>query len=137
MKNNQNLDWMYIQKLLIDMVSGLLKGHIEQKNVNISLTIPIQMLEIFEYIAKNENLEVNTIIAEYASEGINNTLQTMLTQALTDIGFSQEKVESKDPLSVMQSLGIDTTNLQSTLTQLNDLAKSIETQVTGMNQERK
>lgn len=128
---------MYIQKLLIDMVSGLLKGHIEQKNVNISLTIPIQMLEIFEYIAKNENLEVNTIIAEYASEGINNTLQTMLTQALTDIGFSQEKVESKDPLSVMQSLGIDTTNLQSTLTQLNDLAKSIETQVTGMNQERK
>lgn len=125
------LDPNKIQQLMTKMVMNLLQGNTDQQSYVISVTIPIAMAEVIEYVAESYAISVEDCLSMLASEGIGLKLQQSLKEGLAEAGMSLEDVSptkdmTNDPLKTMGTLGIDTSKVQSSLDQLTQLSEQIQ-----------
>jgi len=121
----ENINWNKVQQLLLKLVMNLASNKLEYKEVDVKIKLPAEMLEIFEYISSKGGDSVDELIAEYASSGITTQLNELIQESLQEVGI-EKTVNKEQTLDVLKEMGIDTSGLQNTVNQLNDLTKNLE-----------
>ena len=135
----EKLNWVHVQELMMDMVSDIMSEEVEYVETQATLKLPKQMIEMLEYIAVNTGDSTAEVLTEYASSGIMTQLQELIAESLSQVGLedllskgskevpnNSKEVPQIDIKNLMKEAGVDISALESTLDQLQNLAKQLD-----------
>lgn len=96
---------------------------IEEKEYQVTISIPVELAEVFEYIASNTSVPIEKILSEFGKDGFNRAVQAKLQENIKQ----QVPPPSPSPFNDLEKLlpGMGP-NLMQGLNKMKDMAEKLE-----------
>lgn len=126
----KEIDWTDVAFALSQMALKVVSGkEIERNDYYVRLSVPKEIADIIDMVAKKAELNPEELYSTMASQGFDYSMQAQLQN------MQQEKKEAEqpkvnpqvnNPMEQLQSMGLDMGNIQKIFGRLGDLASNLE-----------